>query len=137
MSSLDPQDILTGVLAEIQRAQKLVSKHKGRQITNADDRDLLKSVAYAWFRSHRPGLDTSAAAPDLTAVDECFQLILQATDRASAKSTYVSVLKDATGAVRSLRAAFLTPAVPMATSDKAPDFAPLAADPTMRLILVG
>jgi hypothetical protein len=132
----DPQEVLSRVLSELAKLQGIVTKHRARQITNADDRDLLKSVAYAWFRSHREALGTSSA-PDLSAVDRPFQAILEATDRAVSKATYLAAIKDATKQVRSLRAYYLVPTVTAPSSEAPPDFSPLAADLAMRGILSG
>lgn len=132
----DPQETLTGVLAELKRAQTVVTKHKARQITNVDDRDLLKSVAYAWFRSHRSSL-RPGAGPDLASVDLPFQTILEATDRATTKATYLAAIKEATAQVRALRASYLVPVSSSPSSELPPDFTPLAADAAMRSILGG
>ena len=105
----DHQEILTSVLTELKHAQTFVTRHKARQITNADGRDLLKSVAYAWFRSHRSNL-RPGAGPDLTPVDLPFQVIIEATDRASTKATYLAAIKEATAQVRPLRTSYLVPA---------------------------
>lgn len=132
----DLQETLTSVLSELKRAQTVVTKHKTRQITNADDRALLKSVAYSWFRSYRPTLSTGAG-PDLSLVDLPFQSLLEATDRASTKSAYLAAIKDATAQVRSLRTSYLIPLPSTHSSEQPPDFTPLAADDTMRSILRG
>jgi|SRR6185437_4224883 len=132
----DAQAVLSAVLTEIERAHRIVMRHKARQVTNRDDRDLLKSVAYSWFQSHRPSLSSTSSSPDLSLVDEPFRVILEATDRASSRTTYLDALKQATSRVRALRGAFLIP-VSAPTSDAAPDFSPLAGDAAMRSILVG
>lgn len=130
----DPQEALTLVLAQLAKAHALVKKRKVRQITNTDDRDFLKSVAYAWFRTHRQRL-RPGYGPDLSLVDAQFQIILEATDRAATKATYVASIKEATVQARALRSAYLLPEATPASSDAAPDFAPLAADVAMRSIL--
>lgn len=130
----DPQEVLTLVLAQLAKAQALVKKNKARQITSADDRDFLKSVAFAWFRTHRQRL-RPGAGPDLSLVDAQFQIILEATDRAAAKATYVAAIKEATIQVRALRGAYLLPEATPSSSESAPDFTPLAGDAAMRVIL--
>lgn len=131
----DAQELLSSALRDIDRAHRVILRHKARQITNRDIRDLLKSVAYSWFQSHRPGLARSGSSPELTEVDEVFRAILEMTDRASSRTIYLETLKRATVQVRSLRSAFLVPAT-SPTSDAAPDFSPLAADEAMRAILI-
>lgn len=132
----DPQEVLTNVLAELSRLKAAMNRHRARQVTNVDDRDLLKSVSYAWFRSHRTALNASGAL-DFSLVDSTFQTILEATDRATTKASYLATIKEATLHVRALRSAYLVPASVQPSSDLPPDFTPLAGDAVMREILVG
>ncbi len=100
--------------------------------------DYLKSVAYAWFKSHRPKLQGGVPATEVGEVDSHFQRILDATDRASARTTYVDALKDAKAALIRLRSAALTTFLPAPQQvTPPPDFMPLASDATMREILIG
>lgn len=128
------QDALTAVLAELTKAQKIVKKHKSRQITNSDDQDFLKSVAFSWFHSHRPRL-RPGFGPDLSLVDTQFQIILEATDRASTKQTYLTSISEARAQIRALRGRYLLPDTSSESNDSVPDFTPLAADVVMRDIL--
>lgn len=129
-------DIIEACLREIERALNRVSRIKVKQITNADDRDLLKSVAYSWFKSHRPLLTPSVREDALEAVDLKLKAILDATARSSGKTTYLTALKGAKGALASLRAIALVPArsSPYAPVSP-PDFTTLASDPVMKGIL--
>lgn len=132
----DPQETLSNVLAELGRLKAAITRHRARQVTNLDDRDLLKSVSYAWFRSYRTTLNAHSPL-DFTQIDFAFQAILEATDRATTKSAYLSSIREATLQVRALRASYLVPTAPSVSSDSPPDFTPLAADQVMRDILIG
>lgn len=131
----DPQEVLSSVLDELTRLQSTLKRRNTKQITNADDRALIKSVAYAWFRSHRATLNRSTA-PDLISFDEPFRTLLEATDRATTKATYLATIKDAIERVRSLRSSFLVP-LDQKTSEEPPDFSSLAKETAMQTILVG
>jgi hypothetical protein len=131
--TLDP---IEACFREVERARARVSRMNTRQITKADDRDYLKSVAYAWFRSHRPLLIPVIGEEALEPVDLRLKTILEATDRSSAKTTYLASLKDAKDALASLRgAALVTPRSTPSALELPPDFGSLASDPAMKSIL--
>jgi hypothetical protein len=131
--SADPIEACFG---EVERARARVSRMNTKQITKADDRDYLKSVAYAWFRSHRPSLVATIGEEAVEPVDLRLKTILDATARSSAKTTYLAALKEARDALASLRGAALvvSRSAPSAL-EPAPDFGSLAADPAMKAIL--
>ena len=130
-------DAIEKCLLEVEQARKRVSQKKAKQITVAADRDYLKSVAYAWFKSHRPSVAGSVNNEVLKSVDVPLQTVLDATARSSAKSTYLAALKEAKDAVTDLRANSMVPVQAPATPglESPPDFAALASDPTMKSIL--
>src|SRR5262245_15652616 len=129
-------DAIERCLREVERALARVSRLRAKQITKADDRDYLKSVAYAWFKSHRQVLAAGVQDAALQAVDATLAGVLDATSRASARTTYLSRLKDARSALAALRAASLVPPVKSPSiADPPPAFAALAADPPMKTIL--
>jgi len=133
-----PVDTVDKALKEVESARKSVAGGKSKQITQSDILDYLKSVGYAWFKSHRAVLQGRVPATELDAVDGHFDRVLIATDKASARTTYVAALKDAKAALISLRSVLLTaPDAPGAALSTPPDFSPLASDPAMRDILVG
>lgn len=132
-----PLDVIELALAEVDHARKKITRGKSKQITQADAIDYLKSVAYSWFRTHRPALENHLPTTAIASVDMQLQRVLEATTKASARTTYRAALNDAKGALTSLRSDALTaPAHAVPTSDPAPDFSPLASDPEMRGILV-
>ena len=134
----NPSDVVEAALNEVDAARRRVARGSSRQVTQGDTVDFLKSVSYTWFQSHRPMLRDSVAASDLTGVDGEFQKILNATDRASARSTYLIALHHAKTHLVEVRSVLLTkPPAPSPTFVPAPDFTPLAADPVMRGILAG
>jgi hypothetical protein len=129
--------IVEQAIAEVESARRKITKAKSRQITQSDILDYLKSVAYSWFRSHRPPLDGRLPTTVLATVDGELQRVVEATTKASARTTYVSALSEARGALITLRSAALTaPSTTLATFDPPPDFSPLASDVAMRNILI-
>lgn len=132
-ASADP---IEACFREVERARNRVSRIKTKQITSADDRDYLKSVAYAWFKSHRPLLVSSISEDAIQPVDIELKAVIDATARSSAKTTYLAALKRAKDALASLRGHVLVPprSSPSAT-EPPPDFAALASEPVMKAIL--
>lgn len=129
-------DPIEACFREVEQARNRVSRMKVKQVTNADDRDYLKSVAYSWFKSHRPLLVTSIPEDSLEPVDVRLRAIVDATARSSAKSTYLATLKDAKEALASLRGIALIPAHSSPSAPESPpNFTALASDPVMKAIL--
>jgi hypothetical protein len=131
-------ETLDVALDEVGRARKLVAKIKTKQVSRADDLDSLKSVAYAWFNTHRPAISAVDSGLDCSAVDAPYQTILESTAKLAAKSTYLNALHAAKVALLALRSTALNVARPAAasnTDDLAPDFSPLAGNEEMRGIL--
>ena len=129
-------DPIEACFREVEKARGRVSRITTKQIAGADDRDYLKSVAYSWFKSHRPILLPSISEQALEPVDAKFRLILDATARASAKTTYIVALKEAKQALAALRGVALVPASKFSSQSEAPpDFSALTADPVMKAIL--
>jgi len=130
-------DVIELALSEVDVARKKVARGASKQITQSDTVDYLKSVAYSWFRTHRPILENRLATTAVGFVDAPLQRVLDATNKASARTTYLAALKDAKDALTSLRSIALTSPVPTVDKyDPAPNFSPLASDPTMKDILV-
>jgi hypothetical protein len=71
----------------------------------------------------------------LTDVDSAYRTVLDATERAAARTTYSENLKAAKAALIEVRGSVLGGAVSARSSDSPPDFTALAADPVMQGIL--
>lgn len=130
-------DSAARAIDELTKARASVVKNNARQIRNTDQRDFLRSLAYAWFNSHRPVIQQhlGSAAP-LAGVDSAYRVVLDATEKSSARGTYLSALKTAKDRLIGLRAEIVVAVTLPATDEQPPDFSPLAADQTMKDILV-
>ncbi len=134
-------DHVEAAISEVTAARNAVARGTSKQVTSADERDRLKSVAFAWFKSHKQHVRDV----DTSDVDSAFQKILDSTDRHAARSTYALALKDAKArlvdARRRLMAAQPVPskAAPAAKGslppESPPNFASLVADSAMQAIL--
>ncbi len=131
-------DAIDAAINETTAARNRVSKVKANQVRGVDEIATLKATAQTWFYTHRPILTAGAPTVDLSDVDACFKVVLDATAKSAAKATYLDALKDAKTALIGVRAASLLASAmePAANlDDLAPDFSPLAGNPQMRDIL--
>ena len=124
-------------MLEVIKARAVIAKGKASLVRRSDEIDQLKSVAYAWFRTHRTAAIATFPEPEFVDVDAAYQRILSSTARATARNTYKTALKDAKEALAALRArAAVTPPVSESSADTPPDFSKLAADQAMQEILI-
>jgi hypothetical protein len=137
----DALGAIEAAICEVSKARQSVMRKKSKQVSSADEIDQLKSVAFAWFQSHQPIVKTHPAKPDLSAVDLAYRTVMDSTGRHAARSTYADALRDAKRALVEARGFVAAnfhaaPAVvATATNDAPPNFAPLAADANMQMIL--
>lgn len=127
-------------IREVAKARTLVSHVKSKQIRGADELTMLESLAYAWFNTHRTSIEAQhPTVVDLTRVNHHYQVVLDSTNRAAAKTTYLDALQNAREALQGVRAILLSaPAThPGAsnTDDIPPDFSPLVGAAEMRDVL--
>ena len=131
-------DALDSAIQEVTKARGRVSVMQANQVRRADDRDMLKSTAYAWFRTHRAVVAAEAPRVDLGAADTPYQRILDSAEKYAAKQTYLDSLKNAKKALVAIRAQVVSApesSAGAATDDLAPDFSPLAGNEAMRDVL--
>lgn len=126
---------IDAAILEIDRARKLLAKVHTPQVRNAEHRDFLKATALSWFRTHRTCVIAIVPSDLVEAVDQPYRRALDASERHSAKSTFVKAFDEAKRALVAARGATLVVASTNSSLDDPPDFSPLASDATMRTIL--
>lgn len=131
-------DAIDAAINEVTAARKRVTKITSNQVRGVDEIAVLKATAQTWFYTHRSRIIAEAPTANLNEVDAFFRVVLDATTKHAAKTTYLNALKDARSALIVVRAeALVVPARPHVTStdDLVPDFSPLAGNQQMREIL--
>lgn len=131
-------DAIDSAIGEVAKARKAVLSKKSKQVFSGEELDYLKSIAYAWMKTHRKTVSAEAPVADLSAVDSPYDVILKSTAKNAARSTYGNALKEAKSALVTLRSAVMSSnsqSQIQSTQESPPDFAPLAADQPMREIL--
>jgi len=117
------------------RLRARIKKIKAAQVRNSEDRAVIKATAFAWFRNHRSALLYGTDEHALDPVDSEYSFLADATERATARQTYIRELKALRTMLVALRPMFLAAGTKTATLDRAPDFAQLVPDKTMQTIL--
>jgi hypothetical protein len=132
---------IEAAIREVTKARQSVMRGRSKQVSSSDEIHHLKSVAFAWFQSHQPIVKAHPSQPDLSDVDLAYRTIMDSTGRHASRTTYADTLRDAHHSLVEIRgfiAANLHVA-PIAgvnaTNDAPPNFAPLAADAKMQMIL--
>lgn len=127
---------------EVTKARQSIKRKKSKQVTSADEVDRLKSVAFAWFQTHRQSVVDHPSRPDLAPVDAAYREVMDATGRHAARTTYAKALRTAREALIAIRSYIATMPnsaieVPSAgqTTDEPPCFAVLVTDMQMQAIL--
>jgi hypothetical protein len=128
-------DTANAALTEVDRLRVVLKKNKTAQVRGQDERSFIKATASAWFNDHRKKFPAAAPGELLARVDAIHRDILNASDHASARSTYVRTLKELRAALIDLRNASLTETAAPPPTDQSPDFSPLIGDIQMQEIL--
>jgi hypothetical protein len=135
------QQIIESALTETQRLQKILSRQKSIQVRSADDQQIVKATAHAWFNSHRPIVVELISVDSIKPVDDLYRGLLAAAARSSLRSRYFTALKEIKRKLGALQADHVialanAPARMLGvTPDTAPTFAPLISDAKMQTIL--
>ena len=136
MNAMDSIDL---ALREAERLRKLLKKKSTAQVRATEERAIAKATALAWFNEHRDTLAGLAASQNFRLADSSYTVLLEASDRASSRTTYISLLKRLRGALIALRsegAVQLAATASTTSSNDPPSFLPLIRDPEMQKILV-
>lgn len=132
-------DAVDAAIDELVRARGLISKIRSVQVRRGEDRDVLKSTAYAWFNTHRPVVSTNSTGVDLSDINEHYTTLMSLTDRMAVKTKYIATIKQAKKALVQAMTGLLTaPQILLNadTDDLAPDFSALAGSDEMREVLI-
>jgi hypothetical protein len=127
------------IFAAIQEAQdrrKITQKKRTVQV-QGDERDIIRATALSWFNNHRKQLVVVFTDSELAEVDKRYQWIIQASHKASVRSTYVKNLKEIADRLVTLRSdnAVRLSSATQPTADTPPDFSLVVPDAEMKTIL--
>jgi hypothetical protein len=131
-----PSQTIDEALLEGERLRKLIRKQTATQVRSVEERSTAKATALAWFNNHGPALATLSHLDAYEEASQIYREVLEASDRACKRSTYVALLKRLRPLLISLRSeSLVTPKPTVPSSDDPPSFAPLASDRQMQEVL--
>lgn len=139
----DGQVTIDAAIADADDLQKVLKRQKAKQVQSGDERQIIKAIALAWFKKHRPTLGALLGEDQLAEIDETYRWMIEAAGRATTRARYIEDLKAAKKRLNSLQsqhAVTLTapstvPPPTEKTSDTPPQFQLLVSDPKMQAIL--
>lgn len=132
------QGAVDSAIREAERLRKTLGRNRDKQVRVDDERSIAKATALAWFGTHRRTLAQAVDDETLRPMDDQYNLILGATDRAAARSTYLTALKDLKTLLSGLRTNHLSTALAKAKATRTsipPSFAKLVSDVPMQMAL--
>lgn len=129
-------DSVEKAINEVDRLRRILKRNKTPQVWSADEKDLIKATALAWFNNHHSELAKLLEADSLLDTDKAYKELISATDRATSRGRYDSLLKSIKSNLAELRGYTLTaPSMPGETVDDSPEFSKLISDPAMKAVL--
>jgi len=139
----DAQATIDAAVAEADSLQKILKRRRAKQVQSDSERQIIKGIALAWFRKHRPILIPVLGEDRVRDIDDVYKQLLESSARATTRAKYLGALKAVKRQLGGLQtqhvialAAPATIAQPATkTADSAPQFTPLISDPKMQSIL--
>lgn len=130
-------DTIDLALREVDLLRKLLKKKSTAQVWSAEERSIIKANALAWFQVHKNACAILSGSASLMAAESYYRQLLEGSDRATGRATYERVLRALRPNLIALRSEAMVQSNPAVTTNEAPTFMPLIADPSMQKILVG
>lgn len=131
-------DAVEAAIRDADRLRRTLKRVKTPQVKTTDERALVKATALAWFNNYRTQVAARLSGDDVGSLDDLYKQLLSASDRASTRSTYDSILRGLRSQLVSARAAVVMPppvtTLP-STTDAPPSFSSFIADPAMQAVL--
>ena len=139
----DGQVTIDAAIADADSLQKILKRQHGKQVRSDDEKQIVKGIALAWFKKHRPIIVAILGEGQVGDIDEIYRGLVEASGRATTRTKYLEALKAVKKRLSILQAEHvITLAAPAAgvqppakTSDSPPQFAPLISEPKMHAIL--
>lgn len=134
-----PGTPIDGAITEVEKLRRVLNKGTSTQVNAAAERDLVQATAYAWFRTHRPEFSDDPQHPECASVDSRYQGLLEASEHATTRRRYKTLLRDLRKDLVALRSRTIQKP-DLLQQDQGlhrdpPDFSPLVPDDRMRTIL--
>jgi hypothetical protein len=134
---------MDAAVADADSLQRILKRQHGIQVKSDSEKQIIKGIALAWFKKHRPVIGAILGEDQVGDIDELYRGMIEASGRATIRTKYLDALRVVKKRLGILQAEHvITLAAPAAaaqqptnTSDSPPQFAPLISDPKMQAIL--
>jgi hypothetical protein len=133
----DRARIVDEALQATERLRKGLAKGSSAQVSSSAERSVIKATAFAWFKNHRPNLE-SERGDVLDAVDKEFKSLLELSERHTTRQRYKLLLKELKADLIRLRSGVVVASKSggSESSESPPEFAKLIPDSAMQSILL-
>jgi hypothetical protein len=129
-------DSVDKAVTEVDRLRRVLKRNRTAQVWSTDEKHLIKATALAWFNNHHVELTKTLPGDILLEIDQDYKKLISATDRATSRARYDSLLKSLRRGLVELRGHTLTvSSTPRHTADEPPEFSGLISDAKMKAIL--
>jgi hypothetical protein len=131
-------ECIDNAITDLERLKISLKRKKTKQINNSEERSIIKATALAWFNNYRSRVVNIIGSELSRAVDELYKKILSASDRATSRTRYDSLLKSIKIELSQIRGHVVMPTTSQSTpltTDDPPKFDPLITDSQMQQIL--
>jgi hypothetical protein len=135
----DSHEAIDSAILQIDTLKKTLKKSSSVQVRANQERSIIKATALAWFNNVRPQLNSGFNNETLLPIDNLYNGMLVASERATIRSEYIEKIKLLRNALVNLRSLGILQPLSntklLNTSDLPPDFSSLISDPKMQNIL--
>jgi hypothetical protein len=136
----DAHAVIEMALNEVERLSKVLAKQKSAQVRGADERQLVKATALAWFNQHRSMLIDAQVDELLVSIDGNYRSLLEGAEKLSSRLKLRQTCKGLKTALVCLRSDVVggrKPPAPtlISSSEALPAFGRLVSDGKMQQIL--
>lgn len=132
------QAALDAAVDQVQRVRRTLKKNKSRQVGSLEERQLVASMAFAWFNNLLVDVSRSVASDGVADINSYYRELLDCADGRVLRSKYDNLLKNLVATLAVLRRDLVSGVAPAPfeeTPDEPPDFARVASDERMQDIL--
>lgn len=126
-------NLLTEAIEQVESLIKVLKKGKSRQVGSSDEKSLVKTIAFTWFKNIRPSLPDNNN--DLKSIDQMYTTLLELSDKFTTRTRYFTIIKDLRKSLINIRSQSLLNIKENNNSLEPPSFDSLISDQKMQSIL--
>lgn len=136
------QNALASASQQCERLKTVLRRTANKQVRSADEMQIAKATAFAWFKSCRPAL-LAIGERHLNDLDDQYRALISATSRATSRLRYLAIIKKTKTLLSQVQADYALvlaggdTGAGYSIADEAPDFSLLVPDKRMQSILNG